>query len=178
MVTWPLSNFWGFLGSVRHMQPNRGECCSRMMLRQWITVIWLLLARWYLRLLYLRAQMLGNNVRATRWTFAIHHLVVWPSPELVWSYNANNTLNLHKWSSSNILASMDSFWCLLSKSAGTPATTLGHFFLFRMPDLDLFKIQNLINSDEIIQIGIVLPPVVITNITFTLKFAHDLIRSS
>ena len=97
---------------------------------------------------------------------------------LVWSYNANNTLNLHKWSSSNILASMDSFWCLLSKSAGTPATTLGHFFLFRMPDLDLFKIQNLINSDEIIQIGIVLPPVVITNITFTLKFAHDLIRSS
>ena len=97
---------------------------------------------------------------------------------IVWSYNANNTLNLHKWSSSNILASMDSFWCLLSKSAGTPATTLGHFFLFRMPDLDLFKIQNLINSDEIIQIGIVLPPVVITNITFTLKFAHDLIRSS
>ena len=89
-----------------------------------------------------------------------------------------NVSGLHKWSASNILASMDSFWCLLSKSAGTPATTLGHFFLFRMPDLDLFKIQNLINSDEIIQIGIVLPPVVITNITFTLKFAHDLIRSS
>ena len=29
--------------------------------------------------------------------------------DIVWSYNANNPLNLHKWSSSNILALLDSF---------------------------------------------------------------------
>ena len=53
---------------------------------------------------------------------------------LVRYYNANYPLNLTKWSWNNILVSLDSSWPLLSKSAGTPATILEHFFLFELPD--------------------------------------------
>ena len=96
---------------------------------------------------------------------------------LVWSYNANNPLNLHKWSSSNILASLESFQPLLSKSAGTPTTILEQFFYTGCQILNFTKIQNLRYYAEIFKLGTTMFPKPITVITFTEKFTHDLTRS-
>ena len=88
---------------------------------------------------------------------------------VVWSYNANNPLNLHKWSPSNILAPLESFQPLLSKSAGTPSTILEQFFYIGRQISNFTKIQNVRYSSETFKLGIALFPEPITIITFTIK---------
>ena len=90
---------------------------------------------------------------------------------LVWSYNANIPLNLHKWSSSNILALLESFQPLLSNSTGTPPARLGHFFYLGCQISNFSKIQNLKYSTEILKLEIALFCDAITMITFT-KNSH------
>ena len=86
-------------------------------------------------------------------------------------------LNLQKWSPSNILAPLESFQPLLSKSAGTPTTILGQFFYEGCQILNFTKIQNLRYYSEIFKLVIEMFPKTITVITFTIKFTHDLSRS-